>query len=111
MENCKKKATSKERSNYKCWSCGEKGYLANSKQCPNYKKAEEKEMNAIASWQKYKVSMYITVECAPQEYVINNAVNVTQKLEPTKVQLDKQADISIVHLMVLCDFQQVGKKT
>jgi hypothetical protein len=36
-----------------------------------------------------------------QEYVVNNAVNVTQQLRKTEVLLDNQADISIVHPMLL----------
>jgi len=45
-----KKPPPKDRSNYKCWSCNEFGHLANSKQCPNYKKkTEEKDVNANAT--------------------------------------------------------------
>jgi hypothetical protein len=51
--------------------------------------------------------MYVTVRLVDevneneQEFVVNNAVHVTQALEPTKVLLDNQADISIIHLMLL----------
>jgi hypothetical protein len=30
------KTPPKDRSNYKCWNCGEKGHLASSKLCSNY---------------------------------------------------------------------------
>ncbi len=36
-----------------------------------------------------------------QEYIVNNAVNVTQQLRKTEVLLDNQADISIIHPMLL----------
>jgi hypothetical protein len=80
-----------------------KGHLANSKQCPNYKKAQDKEVNVNETWQEYEASMYTTVRCTMEEYMVNNAVNTTQKLEPTEVLLDNQADISIIHLMLLQD--------
>jgi hypothetical protein len=32
--------------------------------------------------------------CEPQEYIVNNAINITQKLRTMKVLLDNQADIS-----------------
>jgi len=42
-----KKLPPKDRSNYKHWSCGEMGHLANSKQCSNHKKkSKEREVNA-----------------------------------------------------------------
>jgi hypothetical protein len=37
--------------------------------------------------------------------VVNNAVHIMQALEPTKVLLDNQADISIMHPMLLRDVQ------
>jgi hypothetical protein len=109
-ESTEQKTPPKDRSNYKCWSCGEKGHLANSKQCPNYKKAQDKEVSANATWQEYEASMYTTVRCRMEEYVINNAVNTMQKLEPTKVLLDNQADISILHPMLLKDVQPAERQ-
>jgi hypothetical protein len=51
----KDKKPLKDRSNYKCWSCGEMGHLANSKPCPNYKKkTAEREVIANATWQDYE---------------------------------------------------------
>ena len=102
-DNADKKLPPKDRSNYRCWSCNEFGYLANLKQCPNYKKKpEEKEVNAKATWQEYEASMYTMVRWADEEdetreYTVNNTVHITQVLAPTKVLLDNQADISIIH--------------
>jgi len=60
-----KKPPPKDRSNYRCWSCNKFGHLANSKQCPNYKKrSEDKDVNAKATWQEYEASMYVTVRLA-----------------------------------------------
>jgi hypothetical protein len=112
-EDADKKPPPKDRSNYRCWSCNEFGHLANSKQCPNYKKrSEDRDVNANATWQEYEASMYVTVRLAEeedeeqQEFTANNAVHVTQTLEPTEVLLDNQADISIMHPMLLRDVQK-----
>jgi hypothetical protein len=111
-----KKPPPKDRSNYKCWSCNEFGHLANSKQCPNYKKrTEEKDVNANATWQEYEASMYTTTRWEEdrhetREYTVNNAVHVTQVLAPTEVLLDNQADISIIHPMLLTDVQKSEKR-
>jgi hypothetical protein len=111
-----KKPPPKDRSNYKCWSCNEFGHLANSKQCPNYKKKmEEKDVNANGTWQEYEASMNTTVRweeemCETREYTVNNAVHVTQVLAPTKVLLDNQADISIIHPMLLTDVQNSERR-
>jgi hypothetical protein len=109
-ESAEQKTPPKDRSNYKCWSCGKKGHLANSKQCPNYKKAQDKEVSTNATLQEYEASMYTTVGCKMEEYIINNAVNIMQKLGPTKVLLDNQADISILHPMQLKDVQPAERK-
>jgi hypothetical protein len=80
------------------------------KQCPNYKKEQDKEVSANATWQEYEASMYTTVGCELQEYIINNAVNTTQKLELTKVLLDNQANISIIQLLLLQDVQLADRR-
>jgi hypothetical protein len=94
----------KDRSNYKCWSCDELGHLANSKQCPNYKKKKEAEDAAVnATWQEYEASMYTTIaeETEIEEHVVNNTVNKNQEVALTKILLDNQANISIVHPALL----------
>jgi hypothetical protein len=88
------------------------GHLANLKQCPNYKKkSEDKDVNANATWQEYEASLYMMVRRADEEeYIVNNALSVKQALEPTKVLLDNQADISMIHPMLLKDVQKVDRR-
>jgi len=111
-----KKQPPKDRSNYECWSCSKMGHLANSKQCPNYKKkGDDKDVNANATWQDYKAIIYVTIQWANEEqgkekFTVNNAVQVTQSLEPTKVLLDNQVDISIMHPMLLRDVQKAQSR-
>jgi hypothetical protein len=45
-----------------------------------------------------------------REFVVNNAVKVTQALQFTKILLDNQADISIVHPALLTDIYWAEKK-
>jgi hypothetical protein len=57
---------------------------------------------ANATWQEEQeggIFMTIASEC--KEHVINNTVNMTQNLLPTEVLLDNQANISIMHLVLL----------
>jgi len=101
--------------NYKCWSCNKFGHLTNSKLCPNYKKkSEEMEVSANAMWQEYKASMYVTICWADQEdeeeLMVSNAVHVTQALRPAKVLFDNQADISIIHPMLLREVQKAQRR-
>jgi hypothetical protein len=92
----------KDRSNYKCWSCGEKGHLANSKLCPNQKKKNGNGGDGLVNgtWQNEDVeefNMFATrADTGQQEYTLNNAVNQAAKLKLTEILLDNQADISIV---------------
>jgi hypothetical protein len=100
----------KDRSKYKCWSCGEKGHLANSKLCPNKKKKEEGEGVVNTTWQEYEASMFMTMREFEEEYIVNNAVNVTQALLPTEILLDNQADVSIVNPILLKNVEKAQKK-
>jgi hypothetical protein len=91
-------ATKKDRSQLECWYCKEKGHF--SSKCPKRKKdkeAKDGEAQAHATWQELEHSMFCTV-C---EVTVNNAVNATQKLKPNEVLLDNQADVSIVHPVLL----------
>jgi hypothetical protein len=103
----------KDRSNYKCWSCNELGHLANSKLCPNYKKKKEAEDAADnATWQEYEASMYTTIGEETkiiEEHMVNNAVNENQEVVLTKILLDNQANISIVHPALLTNVQKSKK--
>jgi hypothetical protein len=63
--------------------------------------------------QEYKTSLYSTIKCkeCKEEFVINNAVNVTQAGQLTEILLDNQADISILHPALLTDIHWAEKKT
>jgi hypothetical protein len=63
--------------------------------------------------QEYKRSLYSTIKCkeCKEEFVINNAVNVTQAGQLTEILLDNQADISILHPALLTDIHWAEKKT
>jgi hypothetical protein len=89
----------KNRSQLECWYCKEKGHF--SSRCPKRKADREKQGQgfANATWQE-EFCMFCTTS-ESQEYVVNNAVNVTQQLRKTEVLLNNQADISIVHPMLL----------
>jgi hypothetical protein len=52
----------------------------------------------------------IQIEDDLDEHVINNAVHVTQGLLPTEVLLDNQANISIVHPMLLTNVRTAPRK-
>jgi hypothetical protein len=87
-EDGDQKPPPKERSNYKCWSCGEKGHLANSKLCPNYKKNNVNgggEGLVNRTWQNKdneEFNMFATrADTGQQEYTVNNAVNQAAKLK------------------------------
>jgi len=72
-------------------------------------------VNANVTWQEYEASMYTTVrwvekKCETREYTVNNAVHVTQVLAPTEVLLDNQADISIIHPMLLTDVHKSERR-
>jgi hypothetical protein len=91
----------KDKSQLECWYCKEKGHF--SSRCPKKKKDKEKESKAAeglahATWQEeLEGNMFCTV-C---EYIVNNAVNVTQQLKTTEILLDNQANISIAHPVLL----------
>ncbi len=60
--------------------------------------------------------MYVTIRWADQsqdkeeEFTVNNAVYVAQELRPAEVLLDNQADISIIHPMLLRDVQKAQRR-
>lgn len=110
------KKQSKDRSNYKCWSCGEKGHLANSKLCPNKKKKEEGEgvvnttWEELESWEEYEPNIFMAVGEVKKIYIVNNAVNVTQALLPTEILLDNQADITVINPVLLKNVKTANKQ-
>lgn len=96
----------KDRTNYKCWSCGEFGHLTNSKACLNKRKKQELEAALVnAAWQEYEAIREEQVK----EYTVNNAVNVTQALLHTEILMDNQANISIVHPSLLENVRKASK--
>ena len=66
-----------------------------------------------ATWcEECKGCMYTTVrfEDEIEEYVVDTAVNVTRGITLTQVLLDNQADISVMHPMLLRDVRPAEKK-
>jgi hypothetical protein len=98
--------TKKDRSQLECWYCNEKGHF--SSKYPKRKKdkeAKDGEAQAHVTWQELEHSMFCTV-C---EVTVNNAVNATQKLKSNEVLLDNQADVSIVHPVLLENVRSAEK--
>jgi hypothetical protein len=57
----------------------------------------------------YTMVRWVEEKDETREYTVDNAVHVTQVLAPTKVLLDNQADISIIHPMLLSNVQKLEK--
>jgi hypothetical protein len=113
-EDVDQKPPPKDRSNYKCWSCGKKGHLANSKQCPNFKRKIGNGGDGLVNgtWQNEDEEFNMFAKRADsdeREYTVNNAVNQAAKLRPTEILLDNQADISIVHPQLLTNIPQTER--
>jgi hypothetical protein len=58
----------------------------------------------------YTMVRWVEEKDETREYTVDNAVHVTQVLAPTKVLLDNQADISIIHPMLLSNVQKSEKR-
>jgi hypothetical protein len=57
--------------------------------------------------------MYVMVRIKDEEmkeYVVDKAVNVTKGISLTQVLLDNQADISVMHPMMLSDVRPAKRK-
>ena len=66
-----------------------------------------------STWQEYEASINATVrfeEDELQEYAVNNTVHIMQGLLPTRVLLDNQANISILHAMLLSNARKAKQK-
>jgi hypothetical protein len=97
----------KDRSQLECWYCNEKGHFSSN--CPKKKKAKEGQGVANVTWlEEQEFCMFCTTSKV-QEYEVNSAVNVTQKLTCTEILLDNQADISIVHPQLLENVRPVER--
>jgi hypothetical protein len=98
-----------------CFRCKEKGHYSMSKDCPLYpdnKKNKAKAGFIKNTWADSDTCIFMTIQMEGElkEHVVNNAVHITQGLLPTKVLLDDQANISIVHLMLLKNVRPAPRK-
>ncbi len=76
----------KDRSQLECWHCKEKGHFSSN--CPQKKKAKEDQGVANVMWLEQEEYCMFCTTSKVQEYEVNSAVNVTQKLTETKILLD-----------------------
>jgi hypothetical protein len=112
------KKPQKDLSKVKCYGCGKKGHMKNSPICPkNIEKQKRQEEGAgflNAAWcEEIEGSMYATVQLGDEEikeYVVDTAVNATNGIELTQVLLDNQADISVMHPMMLSDVRPAERR-
>jgi hypothetical protein len=113
------KKPTRDLSKVKCYGCGKKGHLKNSPLCPKNiekeKKASQEGRDAFmnATWrEEMEAGMYATISCEDKltDYVADAVVNTMQKVTLTQVLLDNQADISVIHPMLLKDVRPADKK-
>jgi hypothetical protein len=98
-----------------CFRCKQTGHYSTSKECPLHPDNEKPKAKAgfiNNTWADNKKSFFVTIykEGEPEEHVINNTAHITQGLKPTEVLLDNQANISIVHPMLLKNVRPAPKK-
>jgi hypothetical protein len=94
------KKTPEERPQFKYFNCKEKEHFTNK--CPKKMAIEVEDGFANATWQEeQEAGIFMTVVSEHKEYVVNNTVNITQRLLQTDVLLDNHANISIVNLVLL----------
>jgi hypothetical protein len=78
----------KDRLQLECWHCKEKGHFSSN--CPHKKRAKEDQGVANVTWlEQEEFCMFCTTN-EVQEYEVNSAVNVMQKLTETEILLDNQ---------------------
>jgi hypothetical protein len=113
------KKPQKDLSKVKCYGCGKKGHMKNSPMCPKNiekeKKCQEEGAGFMnATWcEEIEANMYATVQLEDEEikeYVVDAAVNGKIGIELTKVLLDTQADISVMHPMMLSDVRPAERR-
>jgi len=113
------KKPEKDLSKVKCYGCGKKGHMKKPPLCPkNTEKAKKGQADGAgfmnATWCKeIEASMYGMVrfeDIEMKEYVVDTAVNATSGITLTQVLLDNQADISIMHPMMLSEVRPVDKR-
>jgi hypothetical protein len=97
-----------------CFRCKEPGHYSSSKDCPLHPSKQKAESRAVSStWQEYEASMCTTVrieEEEMEEHMVTNAVHIMQGLLPMELLLDNQANISILHPMLLNNIKKVKQK-
>jgi hypothetical protein len=86
-----------------------------SKDCPLHpdnKKNKAKAGFINKTWADSDTCIFamIQMEAELEEHVVNSTVHITQGLLPTKVLLDNQANISIVHPMLLKNVRPAPRK-
>jgi hypothetical protein len=98
-----------------CFKCKQPGHYSTSKECPLH--PENKKNKAKAgfinnTWADADMCIFTMMQAENdlEEHMINNAVHVTQGLLPTEVLLDNQANISIMHPMLLTNVRAAPKK-
>jgi hypothetical protein len=108
------KKTPKDLSHIECFRCKEPSHYSSSKDCPLHPSMQKAESRAVNStWQEYEASIYTTVRMEEEEleeHTAMNAVHVTQVLLPTEVLLDNQANISILHPILLSNVKKAKQK-
>jgi hypothetical protein len=117
------KKQQKDLSKIKCYGCRKKGHMKNSPLCPkNIEKVKKEKQEAgggedafmNATWCKEcEGSMYTTVRFEDEEikeYVVGMAVNAMRGITLTQVLLNNQADISVMHPMLLRYVRPAEKK-
>jgi len=98
----------------KCFRCKETGHYSTSKECPLHpdnKKMKAKAVFVNTTWADGDTRIFIMIQMEGEleEHIVDNAVHVTQGLLPTEVLLDNQANISIVHPMLLTNVRPAPK--
>jgi len=100
------KKQQKDLSKVKCYGFGKKGHMKNSPLCPKNiekaKKAKEEAEGGQNAFMRFKDEI--------EEFVVDAAVNATKGITLTQVLLDNQADISVMHPMLLRDVRPAEKK-
>jgi uncharacterized protein YdaU (DUF1376 family) len=114
-ENEQEQKVPKYLSHIECFRCKQPGHYSTSKDFllhPDNKKQKAKQEFRNTTWADGETSIFVMIykEGEHEEHVINYAVHVTQGLKPTDMLLDNQANISIVHPMLLKNVRPAPKK-
>jgi hypothetical protein len=88
----------KDLSHIECFRCGQFGHYSTSKDCPKHESKQGKDGNVNGTWGAWEdvAGVFLTIQEVEQ-----GSVYTTKGLLPSKVLLDNQANISIVHPRLL----------